>query len=171
MELRELPELNCTPLLNGDADLLVTHLPVVPQGVETERVAPIYAFLVLPASHRLAKRKRINVRDLADDTFCGYSPGTYLHELQMEELARHGVQPRRIVASVNAETILGLVETGLGYSLIPHLDRNGPRLRGIVARRLGGRHDIYWAVAAWRATAAGNALIDAFLEQAPEVNP
>jgi DNA-binding transcriptional LysR family regulator len=167
VDLQEMEEEFCTPLETGEADLIVSHLPNIPDGIESKRVATIYGFLVLPEDHRLARRKRINVRDLRDEVFVGYRPGTLRQRLQLEELARSGVTPQRTVAATSADTILGFVESGIGYSLIPSLHPDGPRLKGIVARPLPGKRHHYPVYAAWRKSSASNPLLEAALATAP----
>ncbi len=167
IDLQELPERGPDPLRSGDTDLVVTYLDEDRPGVETRHIADLHAFLVLPADHRLAERKQPRLRDLAGDPFVGFTPGTLPHELQLEELARHGVVPQRTINASSADTILGFVESGVGYSLVPSLREDGPRLRGVVAKRLTGKRHRYPVYAAWRESSNENPLITAALAVAP----
>ncbi|MHC4931529.1 MAG: LysR family transcriptional regulator [Planctomycetota bacterium] len=168
VDLQELTDLDTGALERGEADAVISYLPEIGTGIATRRVATTYPFLVLPANHRLARRARIPLGELREETFVGYSPGTYMHDQQVKELARHDIRPERFIGSFSADTILGFVASGLGYSLVPDLKASGPRLKGLVARRLGGKRNIYPIVVAWRKSAAENPLLDAFLEAAPQ---
>ena len=167
IDLQELTTYTCESLLAGEADLLVTYLPEVAKEVETRQVATLYSFLVFPATHRLAARARVTAKDFRDETFIGYTPGTVPYELQIQELAVHGVTPRRFVTATSADTILGFVESGVGFSLVPHLSTEGPKLRGIAARPLGTKRHRYPVLAAWRRSSAANPLLEAVLATAP----
>jgi len=169
LDLREHQDLTCAPLESGEADLVVSHLPEVPAGIDTRQVAVLHPFLVLPAAHPLARRKRIGVRDLRGETFIGYSPGSIIHRLQMDELALHDVRPRNLITTQSIDSILGFVESGLGFSLVPSFHEDGPQIKGIAARRIGGRRRVYPVHAAWRRSAGASPHIRAALEAAPTV--
>jgi len=167
VDLRELSDPDTTALRAGDADLVVGYLPDVGDDVETRRVGTLWPFWVLPATHPLAKRSRMRPKDLEGDTFVSYSPGLLAHDLQMRALARHDLIPERVVSAGSADTILGFVESGVGYSLLPSLERDGPRGFGIVARRLSTPGVEYPVVAAWRRNAPPSPLLRAALDVAP----
>ena len=169
VDLQDLTRLDCGPLLRGEADMIVAVLPEIPKGLEFVQVGTVYAFLVLPANHRLAGKANITVRDLKDETFIAYTSGTPVHKVQMEELRRHDVRPAHMITTDSIDTILGFVESGIGYSLVASIDLEGPRLSGIVARLLPGKHNRYPVVAAWRTSSSSNPLVQAALETAPEV--
>ncbi len=69
----------------------------------------------------------------------------------------------------SADTILGFVESGLGYSLVPSLDPAGNFGRGIASRPLTRLKREFPVVAAWRKDAPENRMLDAALETAPKV--
>ena len=74
--------------------------------------------------------------------------------------------PSEILSASTAETILGFVESGLGYSLVPSFHPTGPKGRGILARPLTPRVE-FPVYAAWRKNTPENLLLDAALECAP----
>ena len=166
--LRELHTPDADLLLSGKADLMVAAQPEMIDAFESRQIATLYPFLVLPANHRLANRARVSLKELSEDTFVGYTPHTLQHELQMQELARHGVRPTRIITVDSVDTILGYVDAGLGYSLVPELSPEGPRLKGVIAKLLSGKRHHYPVLAVWRKSSAQNPLLQAALETAPE---
>ena len=167
VHLSEMMRFDVAPLLSGETDMIVGYLPQVPDEIASVEVGLIHPFLVLPREHRLARRQRVRLADLAGDSFLSYPPEHLVYGLQMEVLAEHGVEPQRIVSSSSADTILGFVEAGLGYSLVPSLDPRGPRIKGVVARPLKLPRLEYPVLAAWRKDTPENVLLDAVLATAP----
>ncbi|MFT5051603.1 MAG: DNA-binding transcriptional LysR family regulator [Chlamydiales bacterium] len=156
-------------LRDGDADLIVDYIPDPPADIATLRVGTLYPFIVVSQSHTSAKRKRLSLAALRDETFVSYTPGTPGHVLQMQALARHEIVPAQTLAASSAEAILGFVESGLGYSLVPSIDASGPKARGLRVDRLGPGRIEFPIVAAWRKDTPENPLLDAALETAPTV--
>jgi DNA-binding transcriptional LysR family regulator len=153
----------------GEADLLVDHLPEVPPDLEVRTVGRARAFLVMPADHPLARRGGpVRPQQLASEPFIAYSADAQLRALQLSALAHAGVTPRRVHAAGSADTILGFVAAGLGYSLLGWLEEKGPHVPGVRAvplERAGGAHfNVY---AAWKRRARPHPLVVAALERAP----
>ena len=167
VELAELPDRDLEPLRRGRADLIVDYLPEVPDDLAVMKVAVLRPFLVFPAAHALAKRKRVSPADFAAETFVAYTPGTLPYGLQMRALAAHGVACRHMLSAGTADTILGFVESGLGFSIVPSLDEAGPKGRQLVARPLVAPKVEFPVYAAWRKDTPPNPLLDAALEAAP----
>ncbi|MBZ4420751.1 LysR family transcriptional regulator [Myxococcus sp. RHSTA-1-4] len=154
-------------LRSGDTDLVVDHLPEVPDDVEAREVGRTYPFLVLPSHHPQAKSRQVRLAELRDDAFIAYSTDRHLRELQLAELARVGVKPKRLHAADSSETILGFVAAGLGYSLLASLLPGGPREAGVVARPLPGT-PTGTIHAAWRKSATRSPILQAALALAPK---
>ena len=185
IDLHELNEVSVEPLRTGAADILVGYLPVTTESsgraggdadsdggddmgdIASLSVATVYPFLVMPRGHRLARKARIQVADFAGDPFVAYHEDQVPYQLQLKALAAHGVRPTRVITTSSADSILGFVESGLGFSLVPSLSPTGPRGRGIVARPLLSPRVEFPVVAAWRRDAPDNPLLEAALECAP----
>jgi DNA-binding transcriptional LysR family regulator len=168
VDLREMAVPDLGRLRQGEADLVVDHLPEVPDDIATLRVATLRAFVVLPRGHAQAGRKRLALDKLSDDTFIGYSPGTLPHDLQRKALALSDCAPRHTITAGSADTILGFVESGLGFSIVPALEPEGPRGEGLVAVPLAAPRVEFPVFAAWRKDTPENPLLDAALESAPK---
>ena len=173
VDLHELVQPDLQLLRGGEADLIVDHMPVVPDDVGTLQVGTSHAFVVFPSNHPLAKRKAAPLSELADDPFISYTPDTLPHSLQMKALAEHAVEPQHVLSAGSAETILGFVEAGLGWSLVPSMSGDGPAPlassggTGLVARPLLKPKVEFAVHAAWRLDTPDNPLLDAALETAP----
>lgn len=167
IDLQETLDGEVGPLRRGEVDLLVTPMLEVPGEVEAQELARLRPFLVIPRDHELAKRRRVSPSDLEGDAFIAYSPSLPGYDLQMRGLAHWDVKPARILSAGSADTILGMIESGLGYSLLPSLDEQGPRSRGVVARPLTKPRVEFTAYAVWRRSPAENPFVRAALDCAP----
>lgn len=154
---------------SGEADLLVDHLPEVPSDLEVRKVGSAHPFLVFPSNHELARKGTVNPRQLGDETFITYSADVQLREMQLAALAHHGVKPRRLYAADSAETILGFVAAGLGYSLLASLLPKGPRVPGVIAQPITQPAREFPIYAAWRKSRHGDPLLAALLGLAPQL--
>lgn len=159
---------DCVALLRqGAVDLAVDHLYETPDDIATMPVALLRPFVVVPSDHPLAGSKTIALKSLGDTPFVAYAPGLKARELQFEALARDEVTPRSMLSGASAETILGFVEAGLGWSILPWLGDDGPTEVGVASAPLAGPAPAFEVVAAWRKDTPENPLLDAMLEAAP----
>ncbi|CAM3189352.1 LysR family transcriptional regulator [Corallococcus sp. ZKHCc1 1396] len=117
----------------GETDLLVDHLPELPHDVESREVGRVKGFIVLPRAHALARSRSVNLKQLEAEPFIGYGSDHHLLDLQLRALALHDVHPRQVHSADSAESILAFVAAGLGFSLVPSFQPEGPRAAGVVA--------------------------------------
>ena len=158
---------DAAPLLDGRVDALVAHLPDVPNGVATQVVAQLHPVLVVPRE-RIGKTKRApRLAELADLPFLAYPVGSRAHVLQMQALAQSGVAPSQVMALDTADAILGFVESGLGWSLVPSLDPKGPTGRRLAAFPFTRFRRTFPVYLAWRKDAPASPMLDALIECAP----
>lgn len=154
-------------LRSGEADLLVDHLADIPEDIEVKEVGRAHAFIAVPTSYPLTRDGRVAIDALRNEPFVAYNTDKALRSLQLEALREHNITPRRILAADSAETILGFVAAGVGYSLVPWLQPTGPKVTGVVSEKLMKPARSFPVYAAWRKTSARNPLILAALEEAP----
>jgi DNA-binding transcriptional LysR family regulator len=165
--LSELKVADLPLLSSGEVDLLVDHLPEVPAEVAVRRVGEAHAFIALPSDHRLAPKKSVSLAELTGEPFVAYHADLRSRELQLRALELYGGPPGRMHAADSAESILGLVAAGIGWSLIPWLGESGPRVAGVVTRRLDVPGAAFPLYAAWRKAGPPNPFVQAALELAP----
>lgn len=169
LQLQELLRADVTPLRTGTADALVTHLPDVPGDIASQVVAELHPCLVVPRDRAPAKARKLSLEELADLPFLAYPVGGRPHALQMQALASAGIVPAQTMQLDTADAILGYVESGLGWSLVPSLDRNGPPGRRLAAFPWGQPRVTFPVVLAWRKDAPENPMLDALIACAPSL--
>jgi DNA-binding transcriptional LysR family regulator len=167
IHLHEMMEPGPPALRSGEVDLVVTHLPQVPDDIATRTIGMLHGFVLVPKGHRLARRKQVALKELAGETFIGYAPGTQAHEIQMRGLAAHGVHPESTITAHTVQTIMAYVQAGLGVSAVATLDEEGPRRRGVAALRVANPRVQLPLVAAWRKHGPPHPLLEAALDTAP----
>ncbi|NYT58107.1 LysR family transcriptional regulator [Alcaligenaceae bacterium] len=81
--------------------------------------------LAMPKSHPLAQRQTLRLKDLAEEDFILYSASnaTGLRMAAIHACQLAGFTPRVAQEAVQVQTVLGLVEAGLGLALVPSISR------------------------------------------------
>ena len=122
----------------GDIDLaVVTHFPDL-DGADVEVVDLVddELLVALPATHRLAHKPRLRLRDLRDETWIEAGGGGTQPTLLAAAARAHGFEPRVSFAAEQWLSKQGLVAAGVGVTLIPGLAIASVR-DDIVLRSLG----------------------------------
>ena len=113
----------------GQLDVGVLGLAegVTPRSVQTRELSQERLVAVLSEGHRLAGRRRLRLKDLADEPFVDFPEGSSGRE--QSDLAFDRARLRREVSlEVNtADLLTGLVRQGLGVALVaPSVAREAP---------------------------------------------
>jgi DNA-binding transcriptional LysR family regulator len=120
--------------------------------------------IALPATHRVAKEKTIRLKTLAGEPFVQFhrqgAPGLFDEVIGC--CRRAGFSPRIVNEPNFMATVMTLVESGLGVSLIPHCVRTLNRPH-IVIRPITPKSEPILLCAAWLKSAQNPALA-AFLD-------
>jgi DNA-binding transcriptional LysR family regulator len=120
---------------NGQIDAGLLRPPVVQAGTASFRVAEERLMAALPEDHPLAQAPSLSLRDFAGEPFIMYAPyeARYFHDLVIELFARSGLLPDYVQHLSQIHSILALVRSGLGISIVPeaalHLYSRGVVLR------------------------------------------
>jgi len=162
IHLQEIANPDLDALRRGRADVLIAHLPEMPQDLATLQVGELHPFLVLPRDAATG-RKAPALRELAELPFLAYPQGSRQHALQLQALALHGATPQHRLHIDSADAIFGFVESGLGWSLVPALGSNGPQGRRLRAFPLDRPKVIFPIHMAWHRGASPNPLLEALL--------
>lgn len=118
-----------------DAALIATEIV---EGQLTSLSLFIEPFLAaLPESHRLAKKRTINEKDLAADVLV-LAEGHCLADQTLIACGRRGLAKQPLQAA-SLGTLIQLVAEGCGTTLVPQLAASSVKDSRIVLRRLAGR--------------------------------
>ncbi|MCY1444979.1 Hca operon transcriptional activator HcaR [compost metagenome] len=129
---------------------MLRPLEAMPAGLEALELFAEELVAVLPAGHPLAGREAgIELAELAAEAFVFFprSFGTGLYD-QLLDLARAaGFTPRIVQEASEAMTLIGLVATGLGVTVLP-ASFSRMRIDGVVCRTLrdAGASTAVWLV-------------------------
>ncbi|WP_052119983.1 LysR family transcriptional regulator [Inquilinus limosus] len=124
-------------LASGQIDAGLLRPPVVQGGTASFRVAEERLMAAVPADHPLAAAPRLSLRDFAAAPFIMYAPheARYFHDLVIELFARSGLLPDYVQHLSQIHSILALVRSGLGLSIVPEAALQ-LQIRGVVLRPL-----------------------------------
>ncbi len=151
---------NTARLHTGETDVIIDFLPSVPNNVSARVAATAYPFLVAPSGS-------LGVARLRTLPFVSYSPHLPHYGYQLRALELIKVAPDRFLSAGNVDSILSLVQAGLGFSFVPWLGRSGPRLTGLVSRRITAVDESFRIHAAWRTRSEDNPILAALMEAMP----
>jgi DNA-binding transcriptional LysR family regulator len=168
IDLREIEVPDFDRLRKGSAHLVVDHIAQVPDACAAVRVATSYAFLILPAAHPAARKRSVDLANLRGEPFVSYHPDLPQHALQMEAVRRRIGVPARTLSASSVDSILAFVQAGLGFSVVPWLDRRGPALPGVSVRRQRGPGTEFPIRAVHWHTSPPHPLVEAALAAAPK---
>jgi DNA-binding transcriptional LysR family regulator len=167
LELRERSTVEqLRAVASGATDVGLIRLPTeLPAELRAEVVLREPTVLALPSAHRLAARRRILPRNVAEEPFVLFpraqAPG--FHDLLVGSLAAAGAPPRVVQNAPEMATIIGLVAAGIGLSLVPaSVARLG--LDGVTYRPLAGAPSA--ELAALTRAGESSALVRAFVAEA-----
>ena len=111
-----------TAVAAGTLDIGFVRVPTArPPTVQFQQIERDVFCIALPGDHPLAGRKSLLLKDLADWPFVGYAPSRAggLHAAVTQLLQGAGVSPTVAQEGVQVQTVIGLVESGLGLALVP----------------------------------------------------
>jgi DNA-binding transcriptional LysR family regulator len=114
----------CSAVENGTLDIGLVRVPTArPPAVKFQLIESDVFCIALPTRHKLARQKSLRLKDLADEPFIGYAPSRAggLHAAVTQLLQRAGVSPAVTQEAVQVQTVIGLVESGLGLALVPKI--------------------------------------------------
>ncbi len=108
-------------LESGMADLAIATLPVEDQALT---VVPLFTESIVVAvskEHRFANRTTVTLSELSEDAWV-LSPNNYeLRDATLNACQKAGFKPRVVLDGGEMDTLLRLVEAGVGIALVPSL--------------------------------------------------
>lgn len=113
-------------ITSGNKDVAIMYRPQDCSGFETVTIYREEMNLVLPPGHRLLTQPLISPRDLAGETFI-ITPrqiAPALHDMILSYCLQSGVTPTVGLEINMQQTIVNLVNEGLGIAIVPHSMRS-----------------------------------------------
>lgn len=149
-------------LREGVVDIAVLPLSEPPVGMGTITVARDPLALVCAPGHRFAKRQSVRLHELADQGFVDFEQGWAARHLTDRAFEKAGISRQTAFEVSDLDTMLALVQRGLGIALMP---QSAVRRSSLPVVALTDP-EIYWElVAAWNTgEEALDATRQAFLE-------
>ena len=151
LELRELTSAQqIDALYNGETRVGLVRLPIRAPGIHLEPVFEERLVVALPSGHPLEALDRVSLEAIADLPLIFFTrqliPG--LHAQIIELFQRVGAFPNVAQHAVHLQTIVGLVASGVGISILPSSAMR-VRREGIVYLPLDEDDATSWLGLAW----------------------
>ena len=103
---------------SGEAHLGVAPLDSTPEGIEVKLLLRVDQALVLPARHRLARKRRVRLSDLAGESLIVPPEDHAQRATLAQALASAGVPWRVAVEATGWQLVLRFVELGMGLTVV-----------------------------------------------------
>ena len=154
-------------LVSGDYDVILSPLPVDALGLN---VVPLFREplkLVLPADHRLAKKKRIDRQDLEGESVLTIEEHHHFHQQIKQLCERLGAHVMRDYEGTSLDTLRQMVVMGMGIAFLPALYIRSEihRPQELRVERLHGEEVYRTHALVWRKSFPASALFRAVAEQ------
>lgn len=149
-------------LAHGEIDIGLMLGPFDHSEFQTLEVASEHLVVVMPATHPMAAKPAVTVREIASEPLVLGTDDQwdYYREVVGEVLAAKGFRPIIAYEAPSLTGMLGLVRAGLGVTLVPEvMSRSCPA--GLITRRIEDAERLISTVAAWRRPADGK--VDDFI--------
>lgn len=135
-----------------DVALLSTPAPEDRQRLALEPLARERLVAVLPPGHRLARRRRIRLGELREESFVAFHAGATIREAVARAALEAGFAPRIAFETQEVARARAIVAAGLGVAVLPRSDATAPG-PAVATPALAGpalTHEISLAVRAGR---------------------
>lgn len=177
VELREL-EMDASIQLTerSDVDVAVvndwdTEPLALPESLDRASVVDDVFDVVLPADHPLAGQESVDLADLAEQPWIGWTKDSICYQWLVRTMRAKGIEPIISHTAEEHPTQMALVAAGLGAAVLPRIGRTAS-VDGVAVVGLRPRLSRHVYVV-WRRAAAGRpairAVVDSLRESADEV--
>jgi len=136
-------------LHEGMLDIAILVAPPPVRGLAFEALAEDELFVIVPAEHPWAKRRRVRWGELATQVLVTYYQASLTHQLLLDRLAKEGAEVPETMEVREAEAVPEMVKVGLGIAVLPpwvvRADLQAGRLVALPLGRAGLKRS--WAIA------------------------
>lgn len=118
--VEQAPELQVIALLEHRTDACFMRSPPPAEGLVQELAWREDVVVAMSAIHRLAKRRRIEIKDLREEEYIVLAPDSsdFARSI-MDWCVNAGFLPRIAHEVIDSQSILGLIAAGFGVALLP----------------------------------------------------
>ena len=134
---------------DGQLDLAVIRMPKQRADLRGQRLVREPLLALMPPGHPRADGPDIDLSELAGEPFVGMQPGYGLRDLMDQSCRAAGFSPRVVVETTQLSIVHGMVQAGIGVSLLPRLAVGNE----VVARSLRDRSACRELGVVWRSGA------------------
>ncbi len=124
-------------LYDKQVDVGIVRSAISEPGLSVECLLPESLVLALPETHPLSAQTQVSLSALADESFILFPAkmGPVFYEQMITIFQQAGFHPKVAQEAVQMQTIIGLVEAGLGIAIVPASLQNFHR-SGVIYRPL-----------------------------------
>jgi LysR family hydrogen peroxide-inducible transcriptional activator len=138
LQLKEdLTERLLADLLAGELDVALMALPVRDDRLHVEKLFTEPLVMALPAKHRLAGKAEVKLADVVDEPFILLDDVHCFGDQVLSFCHRGGLEPRVVCRGEQIATLLAMVGTGQGISVVPEMAAVADTSKTCVYRSLG----------------------------------
>lgn len=109
-----------TDISNGDCDFAITTPENVNDMLSWHLLGTAKLFLAVPASHKWAARKSIDLEEIREEPYIGLKDMCGLSATVSKLFNDINMLPKTIFQADELDTVAGLVSAGFGVSLLPY---------------------------------------------------
>ncbi len=120
----------------GEIEIAVASLPIVGQQLVRQELFQEPLWLALPKKSPLATKRKNTWQEVMGERFILMQEGHCLGQQTLQFCHDRNFQPNVVCRSAQIETVLALIEKGIGISLIPEMAKKSYASNRIVFRRL-----------------------------------
>lgn len=122
----QIPSVMLQALLTQQVELGVAYMPVPHPSLQARPLYENRIVALVPAGHALARQASVELGDLVNEPFIGYSQEVPLGQLVSQLFSAHGSEPKVRVEVLQAHVACAMVQAGLGVALVDEMTVRGP---------------------------------------------
>jgi DNA-binding transcriptional LysR family regulator len=132
-----MPDVLASELKEGQIDCGINHYGVNGPDILSQPLLREPMNIVLPQNHRLARVRRLKMRDLSEDSFLIVArlQSAILHDSVIQRCQSEGFNPKIAMEVYLQQTILNFVAEGLGVAFMP-ASMQKAQVKGVVFKKI-----------------------------------